>query len=119
MFIHPPPPPDAARLIPSIPKHTGIIVLLILMLHQLAQLTERLRAFTTTIRKVRNSTIRPIVSQEGSPIHEPLHATFAPSKIVDLTASIVLPETTRAKPAFHVLDSVCAGTKSWGIDRIT
>lgn len=104
---------------PSIPKHAAIVVLLILMLHQLAQLTERLRAFTTTVRKVRNSTIRPIVSQEGSLIHVLPHATFAPSKIVDLTASVVLPETTRAISAFHVLDSVCSGTKSWGVDRST
>jgi hypothetical protein len=85
---------------------------LIPMLHQLAQLTERPRALTTTIGEVWNASIRSVIRQEGSLIHEPLHITFTPGKIVDLAASIVLPATSRAIPAFHVLDGVCARSET-------
>ena len=85
-------------------QQANIVVLLVLMLHHLAQMVEGAVAVGAAVRLLRDSTLLVTVRQEL--VHERTHSSLALSKLVDLCASVVLAKASSTEPALNVLDRI-------------
>ena len=86
-----------------------IVVLLVLMLQQLAQV---MKVFVTLWAAVRLIGDTILFSVRQQTIHVRLHGTFALSKLVDLRPSVVLATASGTVAALDVLDRVGSRTES-------
>jgi hypothetical protein len=85
-----------------------IAVLLVLMLHQLAQVAEYLGAVWTIVREIGNMVRVASIRQHGNIVQVVLHLRLAGGKLVDLVAGVVNSSTTSAVATFYMLHSVGA-----------
>ena len=76
---------------------------LILMLHQLTQITKRPVALVAAVREVRNPTVIIAVSYHRPFIQEPVHGTLLLCKLINLLSSVIPSATTDAVSTFDVL----------------
>jgi len=79
---------------------------LIFMLHQLAQVSERLRALIALVRILRDPLITSPIRQKGRAIEVLLHTSLCLGILVNLLPSIIAPLATRTETALHVLNCV-------------
>jgi hypothetical protein len=89
-----------------------IIMLLVLMLEQLAQVAKQDVARLATVRKVWSSVIAISVVFQHWSGDELLHLPLGRSKFIDLIPRIVLSSASRAVTTLNVLDSVGTRTES-------
>lgn len=83
-----------------------IVVLLILMLHQLTQLTKGFGTFWAIVRQVRHLLAVAPVRKHGSFTQVAFHLQLAVGKLVNLVAGIVLSETPSAVSTFDMLNRI-------------
>ena len=99
-----------SSLIPN--QVAAIVVFVIIMLHQLAQIPKRTVTLGTTIWKVWNSTAPRSASvfQQRSFSHVRSHRSLAVDKVMNLLSCVISRTTTSsAIPTFNMLD--CIGSR--------
>ena len=83
-------------------------MLLILVLHELAQMPERLGALRALVWLVGHAAAPASVCEHRSAGQIRTHAALLLSEVVNLAPRVVLAFATRAVAALYVLDGVCA-----------
>ena len=93
-------------------QHSKVAVLLILVLHELAQVTERLGALRALVWHVGHTAASASVGQHWSAGQVRTHAALGLCEVVYLPPCVVTASATSAVAALHVLNSVCARPES-------